>query len=105
MECVGLAGVVSGHPCMLFHFESEFLDSLRVHIFICGSVVCACVETVDTIKVRLQSQSGHNPKYRGTIHCCTTIIKEEGVHILPVLNFLIICSSIHITVVCACVRV
>lgn len=33
----------------------------------------------DTVKVRLQSQAGPNPKYNGTVNCFLTIIREEKV--------------------------
>lgn len=33
----------------------------------------------DTIKVRLQNQTSDNMKYKGTIHCMRTIVKEETV--------------------------
>ncbi|KAG0718752.1 Mitochondrial basic amino acids transporter [Chionoecetes opilio] len=32
----------------------------------------------DTVKVRLQTQDFHNPKYRGTWHCITDTIKHES---------------------------
>jgi hypothetical protein len=31
---------------------------------------------LDTVKVKLQTQTDH--KYRGTVHCVTSIIKREG---------------------------
>ncbi|CAI2354227.1 unnamed protein product [Caenorhabditis sp. 36 PRJEB53466] len=35
---------------------------------------------LDTVKVRLQTQSAANPVYRGTFHCFRTIVQKEGVH-------------------------
>lgn len=32
----------------------------------------------DTVKVRLQTQDFHNPKYRGTWHCITDTVKHES---------------------------
>ncbi|ODN04271.1 Mitochondrial basic amino acids transporter [Orchesella cincta] len=34
---------------------------------------------LDTVKVRLQTQSPTNIKYRGTFHCLSTIVKKESV--------------------------
>ncbi|CAL8111332.1 unnamed protein product [Orchesella dallaii] len=34
---------------------------------------------LDTVKVRLQTQSPTNIKYRGTFHCLSTIVKQESV--------------------------
>ncbi|KAJ8982882.1 hypothetical protein NQ317_004312, partial [Molorchus minor] len=34
---------------------------------------------LDTVKVHLQTQDLHNPKYRGTVHCLRSIISKEGI--------------------------
>ena len=48
---------------------------------------------IDTIKVRLQNQTSDNMKYKGTIHCMRTIVKEEtvgacGCQMLSTLTFM-----------------
>jgi solute carrier family 25 citrate transporter 1 len=56
-----------------------------------GGLEALCLHPVDTIKTRLHlfhltkyrlqlqtTKKGEIPKYKGTIHCAQTIIKEEG---------------------------
>jgi solute carrier family 25 carnitine/acylcarnitine transporter 20/29 len=72
----GIAGVVTGHP----------FDTIKVCVCVC---VCVCVHHVHQVntyliifinqQVRLQSQSAERPIYRGTVHCATTIVNQEGV--------------------------
>lgn len=35
---------------------------------------------MDTIKVHLQTQDVKTPKYKGTFHCCQTIMAKEGIN-------------------------
>lgn len=60
--------------------DDVFLDGLYTLSAYCiHSTGCAGVlagQPLDTVKVRLQTQSAG--KYRGIIHCMTSIVKKEG---------------------------
>ncbi|XP_071962381.1 mitochondrial basic amino acids transporter-like [Antedon mediterranea] len=55
----------------------------HIHDFIAGCFGGAAGVLVghpfDTVKVRLQAQSYHNPRYSGIINCFSTIIRKESV--------------------------
>ncbi|XP_071834080.1 mitochondrial basic amino acids transporter-like isoform X1 [Apostichopus japonicus] len=46
--------------------------------WISGLAQVAIGHPLDTIKVRLQAQGGTKARYRGTIHCVTSIIRHES---------------------------
>ncbi|GAB1297784.1 Mitochondrial basic amino acids transporter [Apodemus speciosus] len=50
--------------------------SLRLYPGVAGVIVG---HPFDTVKVRLQVQSTERPRYRGTLHCFQSIIKQESV--------------------------
>ncbi|XP_037959327.1 mitochondrial basic amino acids transporter isoform X2 [Teleopsis dalmanni] len=60
----------------------DFWSARMLIDFIAGCVGgCAGVlvgHPLDTIKVHLQTQDPRNPKYRGTLHCLTSIFGQEG---------------------------
>lgn len=44
-----------------------------------GCAGIAVGHPLDTVKVCLQTQDSHNPKYRNTFHCLQTIFAKEGI--------------------------
>ena len=58
----------------------SFIDALKdIGAGTCGGIAQVVVgHPLDTIKVRLQAQSSHNPIYNGMIDCIQKTIKGEG---------------------------
>eukprot|EP01117_Protostelium_nocturnum_P014036 TRINITY_DN5303_c0_g1_i1.p1 TRINITY_DN5303_c0_g1~~TRINITY_DN5303_c0_g1_i1.p1 ORF type:complete len:188 (-),score=51.59 TRINITY_DN5303_c0_g1_i1:288-851(-) len=43
-----------------------------------GAVQCLLGHPLDTVKIRMQTQSAQHPKYSNTLNCFSKIIREEG---------------------------
>ena len=62
--------------------EGRLTDARRLAAgFAAGVTEALCIVTpFEVVKIRLQQQKGlENLRYRGPVHCATTIVREEGV--------------------------
>lgn len=63
-----------GKCTLLCHMATDFVAGL-----IGGFAGVLTGHPFDTVKVRLQAQDGIHPKYRGSFHCVSSIIRQESV--------------------------
>lgn len=58
--------------------QSIAIDKVLFHFFVgCAGVIVG--HPLDTVKVNLQTQDSRNPKYKGTLHCLTSLVRKEGI--------------------------